>query len=229
MGPQHRRFRFFEGDHRAPDPRAVTRWAPLNRRNPGGTSKAKRSSGCRKAAAAHQALLGVVAVEQAVDLVEVEVAPGHRIGDGLGAGLLDRPGDAVGGARVGLQDVEPVGLARLAAQFGFELAVRPQPAQEARHGGPGRSRRAPCSAPRANRIRTPVRASRSAARLPPPRRRGRSPARGRAAAPGPGRSRWRPRSDRSARRNGARSHGRSRVPARRRPRPRYRPRPAGRR
>ena len=90
--------------------------------------------GMQELVATHESLLRVVAEEHAVDLVEIDVARGHGIGDGPGAGLLDRPGDAVGGARMGLQDVELVGLAWLAAQLGFEPAVGLQSAQKTRHG-----------------------------------------------------------------------------------------------
>ncbi len=88
----------------------------------------------QEAPAAHEALGGAVAVDQAVDLVEIEVAVDDGVGDATAAGLLDRPLDPVGGARMGLGDVEGVGRLGPAGQFRLVAAVAQEPAQEGGHG-----------------------------------------------------------------------------------------------
>ena len=88
----------------------------------------------QEALAAHEALGRAVAVDQAVDLVEIEIARDDGAGDAAPVGGPDRPLDPVGGARMGLGDVEGVGRLGPAGQLGLVAAVAQEPAQEGGHG-----------------------------------------------------------------------------------------------
>ena len=86
-----------------------------------------------EAAAADEAFLRLIAIEQAVDLPEIEIALDDGIAHLGAAGLLDRPLDAVGRARMAGHDVALVGHLRIARQFRIELVVGLELAEKAGH------------------------------------------------------------------------------------------------
>ena len=109
----------------------TTASGPLRRRNPGGAVKAIRKTGWANARPRDESLFGGIAVDHAVDLLEVNVAGTLAAEFGLGrGGGLPHP---VGGARMAREEAPRRPLAAKAGLLACELGFGAHRLEKARH------------------------------------------------------------------------------------------------